>query len=134
MKFQDNMAFRNITVAKFQCPKFTKKRATTQNISFFFQFFTKYSIQHPLSADTSFKFLALILFRGTAFTKFIPSFSKGPNFTRGDNSEKIICVCYFSMRNPYIKFQDDISMPQTYINTYGQAETNMLPTFSKLGA
>ena len=28
----------------------------------FFQFFIKYSIHHPLSADTSFKFLAIILF------------------------------------------------------------------------
>ena len=62
MKFQDDISFRNITVAKFQCPKFTK-RAATQKISyaFFLQFFTKYSIYHPLPADTSFKFLALIL-------------------------------------------------------------------------
>ena len=30
-----------------------------------------------------------------------------------------------------MKFQDDISMP---IHTYGQAETYLLPTFSKLGA
>ena len=47
-----------------------------------------------------------------------------------------ICVCHFSMRNPYMKFQDDISMPHTntHTHTYGQAETNLSPTFSKLGA
>ena len=63
MKFQDNISFRNIIVAKFQGPKF-RKSAITQKISydFFSQFFIKYSIHHPLSADTSFKFLVLILF------------------------------------------------------------------------
>ena len=34
---------------------------------------------------------------------------KGRNFTRGGNSKKKIRVCYFSMRNPYMKYQDDIS-------------------------
>ena len=39
-----------------------------------------------------------------------------------------------------MKFQDDISMPhtcthaRTHAHTHGQAETNMSPTFSKLGA
>ena len=63
MKFQDDISFRNIIVAKFQCPKF-RKRAITKKISYecFFQFFIRYSIRDPLSADTSFKFLALILF------------------------------------------------------------------------
>ena len=32
-----------------------------------------------------------------------------------------------------MKFQDDISNMNTYIHTYGQAETNMSPTFSNLG-
>ena len=61
-----------------------------------------YSKYHPLSADTSFKFLALILFEIWHLQNFIPCFSKGCNFTRGDNSEKMP-VCYFSMRNPYIQ-------------------------------
>ena len=54
MKFQDNISFRNIIVAKFQGPKF-RKRAITQKISYdFFYVFIKYSIYHPLSADISF--------------------------------------------------------------------------------
>ena len=53
----------------------------------FFQFFVKYSIYHPLSADTSFKFLALILFEIRHLQNFIP-LSKGRNLTRGDNSGK----------------------------------------------
>ena len=46
-----------------------------------------------------------------AFTKFHFDFSKGRNFTRGDNSppQKKYAFAFFSMRNPYIKFQDDIS-------------------------
>ena len=127
MTFQDNISFSNITVAKFQCQKFTK-RAITQIISCFFLLFTKYYIHHLLSADTNFKFLALIHFQIRYLQNFIPCFSKGCNFTRGDNSEKI-CVCNFSMRYPYMKIKDDIS-----IHTYGQAKTNMFPAFSKLGA
>ena len=118
MKFQDNISFRNITVAKFQCPKFTK-RAITKKISYeFFPFFIKYSFHHPLSADLSLKFLALILFDILHLQNFIPCFSKGHNFTRGDNPGKKICACYFSMRNQYMTFQDNISMPHTYILTY----------------
>ena len=44
----------------------------------FFQFFVKYSIYHPLSADTSFKFLAIILFEIRHLQNFIPLFVKGP--------------------------------------------------------
>ena len=62
MKFQDDISFRNIIVAKFQGPKF-RNRAITQKICLiFFQFFIKNSFHHPLSADTVFKILALILF------------------------------------------------------------------------
>ena len=43
----------------------------------FFQFFVKYSIHHPLSADTSFKFLAKILFEIQHLQNFIPLFVKG---------------------------------------------------------
>ena len=32
-----------------------------------------------------------------------------------------------------MKFQDDISNMNTYTHTHGHAETNMFPTFSKLG-
>ena len=32
-----------------------------------------------------------------------------------------------------MKFQDDISNMNTYIHTYGQAETNMSPLFQSLG-
>ena len=51
--------------------------------NFFLQFFIKYSIYHPLSADTCFKFLALILSRYCVYK--IPSLclSKSRNFTRG---------------------------------------------------
>ena len=38
----------------------------------------KYSIHHPLSADTSFKFLAIILFQIQHLHNFIPLFVKGP--------------------------------------------------------
>ena len=78
MKFQDDISFQNIIVAKFQGPKFWK-RAITQKISYeFFQFFVKYSIYHPLSADTSFKFLAIILFEIRHLQNVIPLFVKGP--------------------------------------------------------
>ena len=47
------------------------------NMIFFFQFFIKYSIYHPLSADTSFQFLALILFEIRYLQEFIHLFVKG---------------------------------------------------------
>ena len=78
MKFQDDISFRNIIVEKFRCPKF-RKRKMTQKISYdFFQCFIKYSIQHPLSADTNFKFLALIHFEKRHLQNFISLFIKGP--------------------------------------------------------
>ena len=55
------------------------KRAITQKISYdFFQFFVKYSIHHPLSADTSFKFLAIILYEIRHLQKYSPLFVNGP--------------------------------------------------------
>ena len=48
--------------------------------------FTKYSSHHPLSADTVFKFLALILFEILHLQNFISNFSKSRSFTMGDNS------------------------------------------------
>ena len=63
-----------------------------------------------MSDDTSFKFLSLILFETWHLQNFISIFSKGHTFTRGDNSKtkKNMCLL-FSMRNPYMKFQDHIS-------------------------
>ena len=79
-----------------QCLKYQKKGNSSKIINFFFlQNFTKYSSHHPLSADTSFKFLSadtsfkflsLILFEIWHLQNFISIFSKGRNFTRGDNS------------------------------------------------
>ena len=49
MKFQDDISFRNIIVAKFQGPKF-RKRAITQLISyvFFLQFFIQSAVVYLL--------------------------------------------------------------------------------------
>ena len=102
MKFQDDISFRNIIDAKFQCPTFRKGQSLKNYHIHCFQFFTIYFIHQPLSADTCYKFLALIYFKIRHLRNFIHFFSKGRNFTRGDNSEKI-GVCYFSMRNPYMK-------------------------------
>ena len=77
-------------------------------------------------------------FRDTAFTKFHPFVCQRAVIKQGEiiQGKPKICVGYFSMRNPYMKFQDDISMPPPppRTHTHGQAETNMSPTFSKLGA
>ena len=88
MKFQDDISFRNITVAKFQCPKFTK-RAITQKIlyDFFFQFYSSSPIIDQLTQVLR-KFLALILFEILHLQNVIPCFSKGPYFTSRDNSDK----------------------------------------------
>ena len=100
MKFQDNISFRNIIVAKFQGPKF-RKRAKTQKVSFFFPIFHNFSIYHPLSTDTSLKFLALILFEMRHLQNFVPcqravilqgKIIQGKPKLRGS---------YFSIRNPY---------------------------------
>ena len=79
MKFQDDISFRNIIVAKFQGAKFLKKGQLLKKYHMnFFQFLGKYSIYHPLSADTSFKFLAIILFEIRHLQNFVPLFVKGP--------------------------------------------------------
>ena len=76
-----------------------------------------------------------------AFTKFHPLVCQRAVIWQGEiiQGKPEICVGYFSMRNPYMKFQDDISNMNTYIHTYvhtyihtyihtyGQAETNMPP-------
>ena len=75
MKFQDDISFRNIIDAKFQGPKFLK-RAITQKISY--EFFSIFRQIFHLSADTSFKFLAIILFEIWHLQNFIPLFVEGP--------------------------------------------------------
>ena len=93
----------------------------------FFQFFIKYSIHHPVLADTSFKFLAIILFEISL------CLSKGRNLTRGDNSEKTKNVRRLFFHDESIHEVSRRYLEHEYIQTYGQAETNMSPTFSKLG-
>ena len=122
----------NFRVQNFEKGQYLKKYHMN-----FFQFFVKYSIYHPLSADTSFKFLAIILFEIWHLQNFIPLFVKGRNLTRGDNSGKI--------RNMRRLFFHEESIHEvsrryleheyihTYIHTYGQAETNMPPHFFKVG-
>ena len=44
-----------------------------------------------------------------AFTKFHFDFFQRAVILQGEIIKKKIRVCYFSMRNPYMKFQDDIS-------------------------
>ena len=112
--------FWNITVPKFKCPKSTKRAITQKKIHdllFLLLFFPNLFYHHPLSAVTSFKFLVLKRLGILHLHNFFPCFSKGCNFKRGDNSEKIIRVCYFSMTNSYMKFQGDIMMLHTYIQT-----------------
>ena len=58
-----------------ECRDVTPTKLQSQNI---FHFFVKYFIHHPLSANTSFKFLAKILFEIRHLQNFIPLFVKGP--------------------------------------------------------
>ena len=75
--------------------KISKKGNNSKIIKYFFQNFTKYFSHHPLSADKSFKFLSLILFEIWHLQNFISIFSKGCNFTRGDNSKKNMRLLFF---------------------------------------
>ena len=109
MKLQDDISFRNTIDAKFQSPKFTIRAITKQYMNIF-KFFTKYSIHHLLSADTIFKFLLLILFEILDLQKAL--------ILHGEIIQKKKYLL-FSMRHPYMKFQDDISMPNTYIIMLG---------------
>ena len=80
-----------------QCLKYQKRAITQKLLIQFSQNFTKYFSHHPLSVDTSFKFLSLILFEIWHLQNFISIFSKGLIFTRGDNSKKIknMCLLFF---------------------------------------
>ena len=86
MKFQDNISFQNIIVAKFQRPKF-RKMAKTQKVSYFFPIFhIFFYLSSPINWH-KFEVSIFNTFRDAAFTKFHP-LSKGRNFTREDNSGK----------------------------------------------
>ena len=79
MKFQDPYLIPEYHTCKKPGSKTLKKGNNSKNIiRFFFQFFVKYSIYHPLSADTSFKFLAILLFEIRHLQNFTPLFVKGP--------------------------------------------------------
>ena len=55
------------------------KKGNNSKLSYeFFSIFRQISIYHPLSADTSFEFLAIILFEIRHLQNFIPLFVKGP--------------------------------------------------------
>ena len=55
----------------------------------------------------SFKPLAHIRFERSCWQDFVQFFSKGHNSRKGDNlDKKKIRISYFSMRNPYMKFQN----------------------------
>ena len=41
-----------------------------------------------------------------ACIRFHSDFFKGHNSLKGDNSKKKMCVNYFSIRNPYMKFRN----------------------------
>ena len=115
--------------------KILKKANNSKNvICFFFQFFIKYFIHHPLSADKSFKFLAIKLFETRHLQNFIPLFVKSHNFTWGDNSGKTKYTCRLFFHEESIHEVSRRYFEPPYIHTYGQAETNMSPTFSKFGA
>ena len=69
--------------------------------------------------------------------------TKGHNSARGDNSDKKKNTSkLFLTRNPYMKFQNPSfnfflngrTHGRTDARTDGQAKSNMLPTFSMLGA
>ena len=77
MKFQDDISLRNIS-CKISGSKILKKGNNSKISYDFFIFFIKYSIFHPLSADISFKFLAIMLFEIRHLQNFIPLFVKGP--------------------------------------------------------
>ena len=112
MKFQDDISFRyNFSVQNLQ-----KGQLLKLYCMIFVQFFTKYSIHHPLSADTSFKFLALILFEILHLQNFIPCFSKGRNFTRGDHSEKNTRLLFFHEESIHEVSRQYLDAP--YIHTY----------------
>ena len=121
---------------KISGSKILKKGNNSKIYDFFLQFFIKYSIHHPLSADTSFKFLAIILSRYGIYKISSLCLSKGHNLTRGDNSGKTKSMrrLFFHEESIHEVSRRYLKPPHTQTHTHGQAETNMSPTFSKLGA
>ena len=99
----------------------------------FFQYFIKYSIHHPLSADTSFKFLAVILFEIRHFLKFHPFVCQRAVILQGGIIQRKpkIFVIFFHEESIHEVSRRYLDTP--YIHTYGQAETNMSPLFQSWG-
>ena len=91
----------------------------------------------PLDQLTKFQAPSSNTFRDILLTRFHSDFSKVHNSRKGDNSsKKKLCISYFSMRNPYMKFQNPsihgfffFTNGRTHGRTDGQPETNMLPQF-----
>ena len=131
---------------KISGSKILMKGNNSTKISYeFFQFFIKYSIHHPLSADKIFKFLTIILFEIRHLQKISSLYIVGQRAVILQR-EKIqrkpkICVGYFSMRYPYMKFQDDISIlhTRTHARTHTHTHTHthkpkpICPHFFKVG-
>ena len=100
----------------------------------FFQFFVKYSIYHPLSADTSFKFLAIILFEISIYKISSPCLSKGRNLTRGDNSGKTRNMCRLFFHEESIHEVLRRYLEHEYVHTYIRTSRNQyVPHFFKVG-
>ena len=61
----------------------------------------------PRGIHIYFKTLACMVHKILHESDFILIFSKGHNSRKGDNlDKKKMCVSYFSMKNPYMKFQN----------------------------
>lgn len=105
--------FWNITYAKFQSQIY---KQGNNSKTLFFQSFTRNSTHHPLIAD-KFEISIFDTFRDTALTELHYDFFQRAIFLQGEKIRQKICTCYFSMRNPYIKFQDYISNERMHANT-----------------
>ena len=109
-------------------PKFSKGHYSGKiKWFFFFKFNQVIYLSSPISWS-SFKPLAQIVFEIPCWQDFILMFSKGHNSRKGDNLDKKK-NSYFSIRNPYMKFQNP-SMHvfwQTDARMHRQPKTNMLP-------
>ena len=79
MEFQNDISFRNITIAKFQCPKFKKGNNSKKYHMTIFNFSPNILFIIPYQLTVS-RFNTV---RDTAFTKFHPLLFRGPYFYKG---------------------------------------------------